>query len=805
MRIGLICGGPSAERGISLNSARSAMDHLTPLGWEIVPFYCDPKRNFYRLSSSQIYSNTPSDFDFKLATTAESLTLEELIRELKTDTDIVLPVIHGIFGEDGDLQEILESNNIPFVGSSSQSCRKIFDKDNSARYLAESGFPTLPNCCIHENDPHANRLQKIKKFFDEHHPNKVIVKPTDGGSSIGVSIATTPEDVLFGIDEIFTERYGRHALIEPFCKGQEFTIIVIQNGRNPVALIPTEIQLKMEEAEINEGAVLTYRSKYLPSNNVEYHCPPRFGDDVVARIQNTAEKIFTLFEMRDFARLDGWVLDDGSLYFSDFNPISGMEQNSFLFIQGSRIGMTHGEILQTIITHAAQRYGIDSSVIPVVKNPWIQKIRVIFGGETAERQVSLMSGTNVWLKLMQSREYSPAPYILAPKHVVWELPYSFALNHTTEEILTHCAEAEDIIIKLRILVPRIREKLLLPPMPANGFVFPRKMSLDQFCKEASGEKAFVFIALHGGEGEDGRIQAILNRHGLAYNGSDEEASHLCMDKFETGNVLRRLNDPLLTAAEKKLISSSPGKKTDVIWKESVADLRTNDILIKPQADGCSTGVVRIACAEELTGYLHAIHQGQKFLAAKTFSHQQGRIDLPEHADNFILEPFISTDKIIIQGLELVHKHLTDWIELTVGVLEEKGNYHALSPSITVAQGNVLSLEEKFQGGTGVNLTPPPETIISPKQIRLIKEKIEKAAQALGIQGYARIDIFFNSKSNITLVIEANSLPGLTPSTVIYHQALAEPIPMQPRELLEKLVMFGIERRRRMKNASPVNK
>ena len=131
--------------------------------------------------------------------------------------------------------------------------------------------------------------------------------------------------------------------------------------------------------------------------------------------------------------------------------------------------------------------------------------------------------------------------------------------------------------------------------------------------------------------------------------------------------------------------------------------------------------------------------------------------------------------------------------MTVGVLENNGIYHALSPSITVAQGSVLSLEEKFQGGTGVNLTPPPDRIVNNDQILQIKTNVEQAAKALGIEGYARIDIFFNVQSNQTMVIEANSLPGLTASTVIFHQALAENPSMNPQEFLSALVTLGISR------------
>src|SRR5271167_1337235 len=102
MHIAVICGGPSAERGISLNSARSVMDHLTPLGHAITPIYCDTQKRFYRLQPSQLYSNTPSDFDFKLKHAAKPLSEAAFIEECRK-TDIVFPAIHGAFGEDGEL------------------------------------------------------------------------------------------------------------------------------------------------------------------------------------------------------------------------------------------------------------------------------------------------------------------------------------------------------------------------------------------------------------------------------------------------------------------------------------------------------------------------------------------------------------------------------------------------------------------------------------------------------------------------------------------------------------------------------
>jgi len=784
MRIAVICGGPSAERGISLNSARSVMDHLTPLGWEIVPFYCDMQKNFYRLSPSQLYSNTPSDFDYKLAHAAKPLTPDEFIKECKT-ADIVFPAIHGAFGEDGELQELLEKHKIPFVGSPSKACHLMFDKSRANSHLAQHGFDTLPHCVVNAGESDTEIKKKLAAFLAENQIKKAVVKPTNGGSSLGVATAKNAVEATQKARQIFDQKRGDGAMVEPFCEGQEFTVLVLENPQGkPVALIPTEIELS------GDDAIFGYRHKYLPTCHVAYHCPPRFSDAIIKGIQESAEALFTFFGMRDFARLDGWLMKDGRVVFSDFNPISGMEQNSHLFIQGARLGFTHGEILRYIVTRAAQRAKLNPQEKPPTKQRDAQQVRVLFGGKTAERQVSLMSGTNVWLKLLHSPTVAPVPYIWALDGAVWQLPYGYTLNHTCEEILFHCAEATAITARLNVLVPPLRQHLGLPPLPANADLMPRRISIDEFCAEAQKENAFIFLGLHGGEGEDGTMQAKLDGYGIAYNGAGPVSSRLCMDKDETGKVIRALNDPLLTSAPK--ISFSLAKLPQ--WDEACKTLGSNDLLIKPKADGCSAGVVRLQSADELAVYLKALVAHEPVLLPGKIKHMHHAVELPQKIDELLLEPFIVTDDIHVEDRELVYRQNTGWVELTVGVTEQSGSYHSLTPSITVAQDAVLSLEEKFQGGTGINMTPPPESIVKPEQIALIKQKIEIAAKALGIEGYSRIDIFFNVKTNQTIIIEANTLPALTASTVIFHQALAEQPPMIPRVFLEKLVALGLERK-----------
>ncbi|MDD3182498.1 MAG: hypothetical protein PHD48_06835 [Alphaproteobacteria bacterium] len=802
MRIAVLCGGPSAERGISLNSGRSLLDHLSPLGWDIIPYYCDRQKNFYRLSQSQIYSNTPSDFDFKLASTSTAMNEDQFVAALK-EADLVFPAIHGEFGEDGTLQELLEKNNIPFVGSPSSACRKMFDKGDANALLAQHGFATLPNCILKESDTQEVLTEKLTTFFKKNHIDQAVIKPSAGGSSLGIAITHSAKDALAKTLLLFAQNHGPEAMIEPYCDGHEFTVLTLENEKGePVALIPTEIELTGEDSSI-----FSFRHKYLPTCHVSYFCPPRFSDAIVGHIQKAAEVLFSFFGMRDFARLDGWLFKDGSILFSDFNPISGMEQNSFLFIQGTRVGMTHGDILAHIVQSAARRHNLPCSVKRETKKPNAQNVNVLFGGETAERQVSLMSGTNVWLKLLHSPEHKAVPHLLSLDGDVWRLPYSYTLQHTVEEVLFHCKDASRISRRLQMLVPPLRLRLGIGEASQDVFAVPQQMSLETFYRTSQRENAFVFLGLHGGFGEDGRIQELLDSYDLPYNGPGADSSAICADKNKTAEIVTALADPDLIAAPKLCFALKNSKDDiqwlDALWKEATTKLQSSDLLIKPQNDGCSTGVVRLYCAEDLGKFLKALRAGERLLLPGTLNNQVDTIELSANPDQLMLEPFIVTDEIRFADKKLVHLVRTNWIELTVGVIEENGQYHALTPSITVAEGNVLSLEEKFQGGTGINLTPPPSSIMTEAQIKHVREKTEKASKALGIEGYSRLDLFFNTATNQTLLIEANTLPGLTAATVIFHQAFAEKPPLCPQAFLALLVQEGLSRhtqRQRIKTA-----
>lgn len=781
-RIAVLCGGPSLERGISLNSARSVLDHLESDVTEIVPIYFDQKKQAYSISTAQLYSNTPSDFDFKLQKTAKKLSTKQLVH-LLSRVDIVFPAMHGPFGEDGQIQSFLEKYNIPFVGSSSRACKQAFDKHIVNEYIRNHGFFTLPSIVlqIHKRDHRA----RIKSFFKEHAIHRAIVKPATGGSSIGVFSVQTPEEALDRVEHLFSKRMDTRVVIEPFAQGVEFTTILVQNRFGlPVAILPTEI-----ETDYTEHQVFDFRKKYLPTRQVTYHCPPRFSNETIETIQTQAEHLFALLGMKDCARFDGWVMPDGNIWFSDFNPISGMEQNSFLFQQMSRVGFSHRDALRYIVSRSCERYKIAWKEEDGLKKHSFRKpVSIMCGGATSERQVSLMSGTNVWLKLRRSKLYEPTLYLFDGNDAVWKLPYAFTLNHTVEEIIENCERAESHQARLKHLESQVRRRLALRMGEATEPAeLPQRISMHQFITTAP----FIFLALHGGSGEDGTLQSLLEDRGILFNGSSSAVSRICMDKYETASRINALGIAGVTTTEGLVHTREALFNGDAptLWKKLTEKLVSKTLIAKPIGDGCSSGVVRLFDVSDLRAYISCMREGIVSVPKGTFTHQRDIVEMPQaQMEAVLFERFVETDQLRIVDARIRHVPKTGWIEVTVGVLGGTGGLRALNPSITIAEGEVLSVEEKFQGGTGINITPPPQTLVSTRALQRAKAHILAIATGMGIQGYARIDAFLHIRTGDIQVIEINTLPGLTASTVLYHQGLAETPPLFPAQLLERLIV-----------------
>ncbi len=262
---------------------------------------------------------------------------------------------------------------------------------------------------------------------------------------------------------------------------------------------------------------------------------------------------------------------------------------------------------------------------------------------------------------------------------------------------------------------------------------------------------FVFNALHGGEGENGSVQGTLEILGLPYNGSSVLTSALCMNKYKTNEFL---------AMNGFDVPQSVFVKKDE-WVNSakvfnyVAEL-SYPLIVKPHDDGCSVMVQKVANDDELIASIDAIMQKK---------------------DSVLIEEYITG------------------MELTVGVIGNS-TIHVLPPSQAISAHAILSIEEKFLPGAGENQTPAP---LPQETLRFVQGVIEKVYTTVGCKGYARIDCFYQNAAisptgkERVVILEINTLPGLTPATCLFHQA-AE-IGLKPMELIETIINFGFEEHR----------
>ncbi len=258
---------------------------------------------------------------------------------------------------------------------------------------------------------------------------------------------------------------------------------------------------------------------------------------------------------------------------------------------------------------------------------------------------------------------------------------------------------------------------------------------------------FIFIGLHGGKGENGCVQGTLEMLGLPFNGSPVLASALCMDKYRTNELLDSCG---FSIPQHVLLNRTMHSNQNVTCPLAFP------VIIKPHDDGCSVLVQRASTNAEFNEALEKIFQSKE-------------------------------DALV--------EELIEGTEVTVGVLGNDKPY-ALPPSQSIATKGILTIEEKFLPGAGENQTPAnlPATAIA-----LIQKTVEDVFQTVGCKGYARIDCFYQTDAQSptgkerVVILEINTLPGLTPATCLFHQA-AE-IGIKPMDFIDLIVKQGFARER----------
>lgn len=621
---------------------------------------------------------------------------------------------------------------------------------------------------------------------------KIIFHPEELLSTLNQLFAEPEEEVLL-IESVDGES---EVLVEEFIRGKEFSCIVVaDHDGNPVALPPTEIRKGKE--------VFDYRSKYLPGLSRKI-TPIELPDEDIRRIRTASEKLFQDFRFDVYARIDGFFTSEGHIYLNDPNTTSGMLPSSFFFHQAAEIGLNPSQFITYIIRSSL------SSRIRDTKNyktsPWLlqhldrnirgqnssrqsrKKIAVIMGGYSSERHISVESGRNIFEKLSSSESFEPVPLFLTgnnQSHQLYKIPVNILLKDNADDIREKIFHLQrhpvvDEIIQRCDEITRIYSS-------SSGLEAPTEISYNQLATMVDG----VFIALHGRPGEDGVVQSRLMEVGLPFNGSGVETSQLTIDKFVTNEILMKNG---LHAANHRLVYESDWRRDPSDFEDSILKDFSFPFIAKPVDDGCSSAVRIIRNSGQLHAFAELIFRKQEQLTpeAAAVLNLKSKEEFPQK-DTFLVEELIGPG-----GADR-------FLEITGGLMtryNDRGEleYEMFEASEALSEGDVLSLEEKFLAGQGQNITPARYST-DPKENRRISEyvksELEKSARALGVEGYARIDAFvriFKDGAIEVLIIEVNSLPGMTPATCIFHQAAINHY--KPYEFIERLIDFGIQRGQR---------
>jgi D-alanine-D-alanine ligase len=348
LRVGLLFGGRSVEHEVSIASATSILGSLDPSRYEVRLIGVD-RDGHWRVSGSEI----PPELTIQRG--AEVIppwlpgqrALETLPPAQSSEgdgfgVDVIFPIIHGSFGEDGTLQGLLECAGIPYVGSRVLGSAVQMDKDVAKRLLAAAGLPVVPWVTLRGNDllgstPSARSA--IERFG-----LPLFVKPANSGSSVGTSKVVRAEDLEPAIHE--AARYDTKVLIEQAVDAREVEVAVIGNEA-PRASVPGEIRQGHDFYD--------YAAKYA-DDETELVIPARLDTALSERIQTLALEAYQSLEGEGFARVDFLLgRHDGALYINELNSLPGFTEASMFPLMWEASGLPYPALLDHLIELAFER------------------------------------------------------------------------------------------------------------------------------------------------------------------------------------------------------------------------------------------------------------------------------------------------------------------------------------------------------------------------------------------------------------------------------------------------------------------
>lgn len=337
LRVGVILGGMSSEREVSLNSGRNVFDNLDREAYDPRAVFMDGRGRLWIIPWQLTSQNTTKDITERLEAEARRISYEDLRAEI----DFAFISLHGKFGEDGCLQGLLELLGIPYTGPGVLASALGMDKHIQQKILQAADIGVPESALVREEDWRTDPEGVTKTLLDRF-SLPLFTKPPREGSSIGVTLVRDEATLAEGIEKAL--QWDRAVLVEEFLEGTEFSSIILEEDGEPQALELTEITPQSE--------YFTYDDKYMPGRCRKYTPPKSIPPAAAAAIKREAVRAFQALGFRSYGRIDGFYLKDGRILITDPNSASGMAPSSFFFEQAACAGMLPAMIISRLIENA---------------------------------------------------------------------------------------------------------------------------------------------------------------------------------------------------------------------------------------------------------------------------------------------------------------------------------------------------------------------------------------------------------------------------------------------------------------------
>jgi D-alanine-D-alanine ligase len=352
--VAVVFGGRSAEHEISVLSARSVIDALDPDRYDAVAIGVT-KDGRWRLmpTGPPALPAGAAELPGVSAGSGAEIALDQepgsqaLVGSdgARTSIDVVFPVMHGPYGEDGSIQGLLEMARVPYVGSGVLASAVGMDKAVQKQLFRAAGIPVVPHEVVHEReweeDPEAVEARA------QHLGYPMFAKPAALGSSIGIRKVGGPEELRAALEEAF--RYGRKALLERSMeRARELEVSVLGND-DPVASVAGEIVPRGHD-------FYDYEAKYLDEDGAELVIPAELGEESLEELQRMAVAAFRAIDACGMARMDFFVTEEGRPFLNEVNTIPGFTSISMYPRLWEASGLPYPQLVDRLIELAIERH-----------------------------------------------------------------------------------------------------------------------------------------------------------------------------------------------------------------------------------------------------------------------------------------------------------------------------------------------------------------------------------------------------------------------------------------------------------------